>query len=116
MRRSSTSALVSMLVVCATAWSQAAASLYPSKSVLLIDAQAAGGPADREARLYAKKMSDKLNEAFVRAAKEPDVAGALESEGSIMIGSTPAQFRQFLVTDTNRNRKLMQDNGLKLNE
>jgi tripartite-type tricarboxylate transporter receptor subunit TctC len=59
---------------------------------------------------------NKLNEAFVRAAKESDVAGTLESEGSIMIGSTPAQFRQFLVTDTNRNRKLMQDNGIKLSE
>lgn len=58
----------------------------------------------------------KLNEAMVRAAKEPDVAGALESEGSIMIASTPARFGQFLVTDTSRNRKLMQDNGIKLNE
>lgn len=58
----------------------------------------------------------KLNEALVRAAREPDVASALESEGSIMVGSSPAQFRQFLVTDTERNRKLMQENGIKLSE
>ena len=59
---------------------------------------------------------NKLNEALVRATKEPDVVGVLEREGSIMIGSTPAQFKQFLVTDTNFNRKLMQDNWIKLSE
>lgn len=59
---------------------------------------------------------NKLSEAFAKAAREPDVAAELEGEGSIMIGSTPAQFRQFLVADTNRNRKLMQDNGIKLGE
>ena len=58
----------------------------------------------------------KLNDGFVRAAKEPDVASTLEAEGSIMVGSTPAQFRQFLVTDTNRNRKLIQDNAIRLTD
>jgi tripartite-type tricarboxylate transporter receptor subunit TctC len=58
----------------------------------------------------------KLNEGFVRAAREPDVAGALEAEGSIMVASTPAQFRQFLVADTNRNRKLIQDNAIRLGD
>ena len=59
---------------------------------------------------------NKLSEAFARAAKEPDVASALEAEGSVMVGSTPQQFRQFLVTETNRNRKLVQDNGIKLGD
>jgi hypothetical protein len=31
-----------------------------------------------------------------------------------MVGEHPAQFRQFLVTDTNRNRKLIQDNAIRL--
>ena len=58
----------------------------------------------------------KLNDGFVRAAKEPDVASTLEAEGSIMVGSTPAQFRQFLAADTNRNRKLIQDNAIRLTD
>lgn len=59
---------------------------------------------------------NKLSEGFMKAAREPDVAATLEAEGSIMVGSTPAEFRQFLVTDTNRNRKLIQDNAIRLND
>jgi tripartite-type tricarboxylate transporter receptor subunit TctC len=59
---------------------------------------------------------NKLSEGFARAAREPDVAATLEEQGSIMIGSTPAQFRQFLVTDTERNRKLIQDNAIRLGD
>jgi tripartite-type tricarboxylate transporter receptor subunit TctC len=37
--------------------------------MLLIDAQSAGGPADREARLYAKKMSGYFGQNFVIDSK-----------------------------------------------
>ena len=63
------SALVSMLVFCGAAWAQEPASVYPSKNVLLIDAQAAGGPADLEARLYAKKMNGYLGQNFIIDSK-----------------------------------------------
>jgi tripartite-type tricarboxylate transporter receptor subunit TctC len=49
--------LVAMLMDSAAARAQDPAPSYPSKTIVLIDAQAPGGPADLEARLYAKKMT-----------------------------------------------------------
>lgn len=59
---------------------------------------------------------NKLHEGFVRAAREPDVASALEAEGCLIVASTPAQFRQFLVADTARNRRLIQDHAIRLSD
>ena len=59
---------------------------------------------------------NKLSEGFAKGAKLPDVAAPLEAEGSVMIGSTPAQFRQVIVTETARWRKVGQENGIKLEE
>ncbi len=55
----------------------------------------------------------KLSEAFARTARLPEVIAPLEAEGSTLVGSTPAQFRQLLVTETQRWRKLTQDAGIK---
>ena len=54
----------------------------------------------------------KLSEGFERVAKLPDVTAAIETEGGTMYGSTPAQFRQLIVTETARWRKVIQDNGI----
>ena len=55
---------------------------------------------------------NKLNENFAKTAKSPEVVNALEPEGWVMVGSTPAQFRQMIITETERWKKLVQDNGI----
>ncbi len=58
----------------------------------------------------------RLNEVFVKAVKSPDVSSRLEADGNIMVGSTPAQFRQMLVTEAAVWRKVVDENGIKLEE
>ena len=57
---------------------------------------------------------NRLNEAFIRVAKSPDVISTLEGQGNEMVGSTPAQFRQLIATETERWRKVVQDAGIKI--
>ena len=57
---------------------------------------------------------NKLGEAFARAARSPDVIASLDVGGSIAVGSTPAQFRQLIITETARWRKVIQAAGIKL--
>jgi tripartite-type tricarboxylate transporter receptor subunit TctC len=59
---------------------------------------------------------NKLSEVLARVAKSPDVAGPLEAEGGTMIGSTPAQFRQVIVTEIERWQKVVRDAGIKLEQ
>lgn len=58
----------------------------------------------------------KLSEGFAKAAKDPEVALPLEAEGSVMLGSTPAQFRQLIVTETALWKGLVQKLGIQLEE
>lgn len=55
---------------------------------------------------------NKLAENFSKTAKSPDVASALEPEGWVLVGSTPSQFKQLIATETERWKKLVQDNGI----
>ena len=57
---------------------------------------------------------NKLSEAFARVAKSPDIVAELEKQSSIPVGSTPAQFRQWITTELVRWRKVVDDAGLKL--
>ena len=59
---------------------------------------------------------NKLSEAMARVVKMPDVAGPLEAEGIVMVGSTPAQLKQVMVTEVERWRKVVQDNRISLDE
>ncbi len=59
---------------------------------------------------------NKLSEAFARVARVPEVVAALEAEGSTAVGSTPAQFRQLIATETARWQKVVDDNGIRLQE
>ena len=43
-----------------------------------------------------------LSQVFVRIARMPDIAAALEPDGNSPVGSTPEQFRKFLVAETAR--------------
>ncbi len=56
---------------------------------------------------------NQLNALFLNAVKNPDIAKKLESEGNIMVGSTPEYFRQRIATETERWRKVITAAGIK---
>ncbi len=57
---------------------------------------------------------NKLADSFARVARVPEVIAALEADGTVMVGSTPAQFRQLIATESVRWKKLVQDAGIKV--
>ncbi len=57
---------------------------------------------------------NRLNGLFVQAIRDPNVTKKLEADGTIMVGSTPAEFRQLIATETNRWKKLIAETGIKL--
>jgi tripartite-type tricarboxylate transporter receptor subunit TctC len=57
---------------------------------------------------------NRLGMELAKIAKLPDVAKRLEADGGFMIGSTPAQFRQMIVNEIARYKKIVQDEGIKL--
>ena len=61
-------------------------------------------------------LVNKLSDEFARTARSQEVVNVLESEGSIPVGSTPAQFRQLIALETARWQKVVLDNGIKLDD
>jgi tripartite-type tricarboxylate transporter receptor subunit TctC len=59
---------------------------------------------------------DRLGVELGRIAKLPDVAKRLEADGGFMVGSTPAQFRQMIVTEVARYKKIVQDENIQVEE
>jgi tripartite-type tricarboxylate transporter receptor subunit TctC len=59
---------------------------------------------------------NRLSEAFIRMVKSPEITARLESDGNVVVGSTPAQFRQMLQTEMATWRKVVSENGIKLEE
>ena len=59
---------------------------------------------------------NKLGEALARVAKSPDVIAGADAHGNVMMGSTPAQFSNVVVTETARWQKLVKDAGIKMEE
>lgn len=57
---------------------------------------------------------NKLSEAFARVVKLPEIVAELDKQSSIAVGSTPAQFRQWIAVELVRWRKVVDDAGLKL--
>lgn len=55
---------------------------------------------------------NKLAESFAKTAKSPEVVVPLEADGWVLVGSTPAEFRQLIVAQTERWKKLVDDNGI----
>lgn len=49
-----------------------------------------------------------------KVANAPDIAAQLAAGGSIPVGSTPAEFRQLIITETARWQKVVQETGTKL--
>lgn len=61
-------------------------------------------------------VAAKLSDAFIRMVKTPEITARLESDGNVVVGSTPAQFRQMLQTEMATWRKVVSENGIKLEE
>lgn len=59
---------------------------------------------------------NKLSENLAITAKAPEVAAPLEAEGSFMVGSTPAEFRRVILTETATWKKVVAEAGIKLEE
>ena len=59
---------------------------------------------------------NRLSEAFIRMVKSPEITARLEGDGNVVVGSTPAQFRQMLQTEMATWRKVVSENGIKLEE
>ena len=59
---------------------------------------------------------NKLADAFALVAKDPELVKILDAEGVTLVGSSPAQFRQFIIADTNRWRKIVGENRIKSEE
>jgi tripartite-type tricarboxylate transporter receptor subunit TctC len=56
----------------------------------------------------------RLNEAFVRMTHDAEVVAVLEAAGSVLVGSTAAQFRQLIQQETARWVKVVKDTGIQL--
>lgn len=58
----------------------------------------------------------RLNEAFVKVVRLPEVTGKLAADGSSAVGSTAQQFRDLIALETERWRNLVQATGITLGE
>lgn len=58
----------------------------------------------------------KLNEGLVKATQDPSLVSTLEAAGSVVIGSTPVQFRQLITQEVVRWQKVVKDTGIKLED
>ena len=55
----------------------------------------------------------RLNTMFVAATKDKNYTKKLDADGSIMLGTSSEQFRQFLASETKKYRDLIRDTGIK---
>jgi tripartite-type tricarboxylate transporter receptor subunit TctC len=59
---------------------------------------------------------NKLHAMFVTAGKDPNVVTKMEASGTMMVNSTPGEFRQHILAETDRWRTFIKATGLKLEE
>ena len=55
---------------------------------------------------------NRLNEALVKVVRMPAIVAELDAQGSVAIGNTPEQFRQYVATETARWKKVVGDAGI----
>lgn len=58
----------------------------------------------------------KLNDGFVRMTKDPDLIAAFDREGLGLVGSTPAEFAKHIATEVALWKRIVIENGIKLEE
>ncbi len=56
----------------------------------------------------------RLSAELARAARAPDVAGRLAADGGVAVGSSPDEFRQHLLNEIARWRKVVQATGIRV--
>lgn len=59
---------------------------------------------------------NRLADAFAKVSKLPEVMANVDAVGGVAIYAGPAQFRQYLVNETEQWRKVITENGIKLEE
>ena len=53
---------------------------------------------------------------FQKVAKMSGAIVSLEADGGITVGNTPRQFKQFIIFESDRLRKVVQESSIKLEE
>ena len=53
-----------------------------------------------------------LNKAAVEAMKDPEVISKLSSQGAILVGDTPDQFRAYIASETKKWAMVIKDAGV----
>jgi tripartite-type tricarboxylate transporter receptor subunit TctC len=53
-----------------------------------------------------------LNKAAVEAMKDPEVISKLSSQGAILVGDTPEQFRSYIASETKKWAMVIKDAGV----
>ena len=61
-----------------------------------------------------RPIVNKLAGELLKVSRLPDVAQRFANDGILMIGNTPEQFRQYVITESARWSKLVKDTGIKL--
>ena len=59
---------------------------------------------------------DRLASALARIAKDPEIEQKFSADGTEMVGSSPEQFAQFVASEFNRLKKVVEDGGIKLGD
>jgi tripartite-type tricarboxylate transporter receptor subunit TctC len=59
-----------------------------------------------------KEIVAALNKAAVAAMKDPEVVSKLSSQGAILVGDTPDEFRAFIASETAKWAKVIKDAGV----
>jgi tripartite-type tricarboxylate transporter receptor subunit TctC len=53
-----------------------------------------------------------LNKAAVAAMKDPDVIAKLSTQGAMLVGDTPEEFRAYIDSETKKWAKVIKDAGV----
>ncbi|MCG3770666.1 MAG: hypothetical protein JW384_01820 [Nitrosomonadaceae bacterium] len=59
---------------------------------------------------------DRLASALAKIAKDPELEQKFSADGTEMIGSSSEQFKQFVASEFNRLKKVVEDGGIKLGD
>lgn len=55
---------------------------------------------------------NRLSDGFARVARLPEIVKRFEAEGAFMVGSTPAEFRKLIVSETERWNTVIKENRI----
>ena len=61
-----------------------------------------------------RPIVERLHDELVKILNRPDVRERIVADGSEPVGSTPAEFRQFMLTDLAKWAKVVTESGAKL--